>query len=53
LAFPVVVGWQEFYGYWHSIIGLLIEEEYFVCLAEFQQKYVPRHLKEVGYIKAT
>ena len=52
LAFPAVVGWQEFYSYWHSIIGSPIEEEYFVRLVEFQQKYVPGHLEEVGYIKA-
>jgi len=31
---------------------LPIEEEYFVRLAEFQQKYISRHLEEVGYIKA-
>ena len=52
-AFPAAVGWQEFYSCWHLIIGSPTEEEYFVRLAEFQQKYVSRHLKEVGYIKAT
>jgi hypothetical protein len=52
-AFPEAEKWKEFYGYWHSIVNSPTEETYIERLAEFQQKYVPQHLIEVGYIKAT
>jgi transposase-like protein len=51
-AFPEAEKWREFYNYWHSIINSPTEEEYSKRLAEFQQKYIPKHLEEVGYIKA-
>ncbi|EED17401.1 Mutator-like element transposase, putative [Talaromyces stipitatus ATCC 10500] len=52
-AFPDAEKWKEFYRFWHSIINSPIEEVYAERLAEFQQKYVPEHLEEVGYIKTT
>ena len=45
--------WKEFYGFWHDIIRSPTEEEYNDRLAKFQQKYVPGHRNEVGYIKET
>jgi hypothetical protein len=52
-AFPVAEEWKEFYGFWHMIINSSTEEDYIERLAQFQKKYVPQHLNEVGYIKAT
>ena len=52
-AFPEAEKWKEFYNFWHSIINSPTEEDYAKRLAEIQQKYLPQHLKEVGYIKET
>ena len=52
-AFPEADKWKEFYGFWHSIINSPTKEAYAERLAEFQQKYIPEHLEEVGYIKTT
>ena len=52
-AFLDAQEWKEFYNFWHSIIDSPTEEEYTKRLAEMQQKYVPQHPREFGYIKET
>ncbi len=52
-AFLEAEAWKEFYNSWHSIINSLTQEDYTKRLAELQQKYLPQHLQEVGYIKTT
>ncbi|EAQ90237.1 hypothetical protein CHGG_02172 [Chaetomium globosum CBS 148.51] len=51
--FPEAEEWKEFNEFWHSIIGSPTEDEYAKRLVEFQQRYTPEHLDEVGYINAT
>ena len=45
--------WKEFYNAWHSIINSPTQEEYAKRLTEMQQKYLPQHLEDIGYIKTT
>ena len=52
-SFQEAEQWKEFYSFWHSIISSPTEEDYTQRLAELQQKYIPQHLEEVGYIKTT
>ena len=52
-AFPDAEEWKTFYNFWHSIINSPTEEDYTKRLAEMQEKYVPQHSSEVGYIKET
>jgi hypothetical protein len=43
--------WDEFNGYWHSLISSSSEEIYEKRLAEFESKYISIYTQEVGYIK--
>ena len=52
-VFPEAKIWKKFYRFWHSIIYSPTEDDYDICLQEFQQLYAQIHRDEVGYIKAT
>ena len=52
-SFQEAEQWKEFYNSWHSIISSPTEEDYAKRLAEMQQKYLPKYLEDIGYIKAT
>ena len=43
--------WEEFYQSWHSIIGSPDEDTFDKRVLDFERRYLPDHLKEVGYIK--
>ncbi len=45
--------WNSFYEFWHSIMRSPDEETYHKRLQEFKQEYLPRNIKEVGYLKIT
>ncbi|XP_044717341.1 MULE transposase domain-containing protein [Hirsutella rhossiliensis] len=44
-------GWSEFYQFWHSIMAAPNEEAFKDRATQFEKKYLPNHLKQVGYIK--
>ena len=44
---------MEFYQFWHSIISSPDEEAFKERVLEFERKYVPEYIQEVGYIKTT
>lgn len=52
-SFQKAEEWKEFYNSWHSIINSPTQEDYAKRLAEMQERYLPQHLEEVGYIKVT
>jgi len=52
-SFQEAEEWKEFYNSWHSIINSPTQEDYARRLAKMQEQYLPQHLEEVGYIKAT
>jgi hypothetical protein len=43
--------WEEFYQSWHSIIGSPDEDTFDERVLDFERKYLPDYLEEVGYIK--
>jgi hypothetical protein len=45
--------WDGFYKLWHSIIQSPDEKEFETRVLDFEQKYLPMHLQEIGYIKTT
>ena len=52
-SFQEAEQWKEFYNFWHSIINSPTQEDYAKRLAEMQQRYLPQHLEDIGYIKTT
>ena len=45
--------WNEFYGFWFSILNSPTQETYKERLKEFEEKYASTNLEQVGYIKDT
>jgi hypothetical protein len=45
--------WNEFYNYWHLIMKSPTEEIFHERVSEFEQKYIPKYIEDVGYIKTT
>ncbi|KAF6527447.1 hypothetical protein HZS61_010491 [Fusarium oxysporum f. sp. conglutinans] len=43
--------WDEFYGFWHTIVDSPTEEIFRERLAKFELKYAKRYPRAVGYIK--
>ncbi|KID80963.1 hypothetical protein MGU_11634 [Metarhizium guizhouense ARSEF 977] len=43
--------WVEFYQFWHSIMGAPNEEAFKDRVMQFEKRYLPEYLKQVGYIK--
>jgi hypothetical protein len=52
-AFQTTKEWNEFYGFWFSILNSPTQETYKECLKEFEEKYTSTNLKQVSYIKNT
>lgn len=52
-AFQKAEEWNEFYGFWFSILNSTAEETYKERLQEFEKKYASTNLEQVGYIKET
>jgi hypothetical protein len=50
---PGMEAWNEFYGYWHWIIKSPNEQTFHERVLEFEKKYLPDHIEEVGYVKTT
>ncbi|KAL2886176.1 mutator-like element transposase [Ceratocystis lukuohia] len=47
---PETKAWEEFYGWWHSIIASPDEETYKTRVEDFRRQYTSQHLQEVGYV---
>jgi hypothetical protein len=45
--------WSEFYNYWHSLMRSIDENTFNERLKDFEQRYVPEHVREVSYVKET
>jgi hypothetical protein len=45
--------WDEFYQFWHLIMGSPNEDAFTERVSRFEKKYLPDHVNEVGYIKNT
>ncbi|KAK6850482.1 hypothetical protein PG987_000116 [Apiospora arundinis] len=43
--------WNIFYNHWHLIMKSPTEEIFHSRVSDFEQKYLPTHIEEVGYIK--
>ena len=43
--------WGEFYNYWHSIVRSIDKDTFNKRLKDLEQRYMPEHVREVGYIK--
>jgi hypothetical protein len=52
-AFQTTEEWNEFYGFWFSILNSPAQEAYKERLKKFEEKYVSTNLEQVGYIKET
>ena len=45
--------WNEFYNCWHSIMSSVDEDTFNKRVKDLERRYLPEHVKEVGYIKTT
>jgi hypothetical protein len=45
--------WEEFYGFWHQLMSSPNDVVFKERLSEFEKKYLPDHLIEVGYVRTT
>ena len=52
-AFQTAEDWNEFYGFWFSILNSPTEETYKERLKEFEEKYASTNPEQVCYIKET
>ncbi|GKU11168.1 unnamed protein product [Fusarium langsethiae] len=44
-------GWTEFYQFWHSIMAAPNEEAFKARVLQFEKKYLPDYLAQVGYVQ--
>jgi hypothetical protein len=44
--------WNEFFNHWHSIMKSPDEKAFDQRVQEFERRYLPQYIEEVGYIKA-